>query len=97
MNLKQYQVVYTMHSGDRVVSVEEATNLHAAVAIVAKHLEQDKFVLAVNMKDRVLKFDPRRVESYGIRLIDPKAVAQKLAVAQAAGDNQPKPETAAKE
>lgn len=87
MNSKQYQVIYTMKSGDRIVSVEEANRLDEVVSRVAKHLESDKFVNAVSMKDRVLRFDPSRVESYGIRLVNPKEVAQK--VLQAAGDNKP--------
>lgn len=84
---KKYQVIYTMHSGDRIVSVEEGEHIQQVITAVAKHLESDKFVVAVSMKDRLLKFDPKRVESYGIRHIDPKQVAEK--VIQAAGDNKP--------
>jgi hypothetical protein len=91
MQSKKYQVIYTMQSGDRIVSVEEGLNLQQVITAVAKHLESEKFVNAVNMKDRVLRFDPKRVESYGIRHIDPKEVAQK--VIQASGDHKPAEET----
>ena len=85
-NTKHWQIIYTMKSGDRIVSVEEGSDKTSVLMRVKKGLDADhQFVAAVDEKDRMLMFKSSEVESFGLRLLKTEEVTKMLLASQ--GDN----------